>query len=349
MGWDDVSPVDPLGLEVGYRLIPMVDRNQGGELLARIRGVRRKLSQELGFLIPTVHIRDNLNLEPDRYRISVHGVTVAEDVIFPGKRMALNPGDVLGSLEGVPGKDPAFGLEAVWIDPSQAEQAQANGYTVVDPSAVLATHLNQVVLEHCAELFGHDEVQRLLDVLARISPRLAEELVPGAVAPHVLMEVLKSLLAEQVPLTDVRTIGETVLSRAASHRDPAMLAEEVRRALGPLVVQTIFGDDTREALEFVTLDPDLESVLVQSLGADGHGAIEPGLAERIVTAAETAAEQQEIKGRPAVLLVQSALRRPLARLLRTSRHPIHVLAFQEIPETRRITVVNVLGGAASSQ
>ena len=230
LGWDDVTPIDMIGLEVGYRLIPLVDRNQGGQLLARIKGVRKKLSQDLGFLMPTVHIRDNLDLAPSAYRLTLMGVILAEAEIYPDREMAINPGQVFGTLNGITTKDPDFGLEAVWIEVSQRSQAQSLGYTVVDASTVVATHLNQILYKHSHELIGHEEVQQLMQLLAKSSPKLAEELVPGVLSLSQLLKVLQALLAEQVPVRDIRSIAEAVANNAHKSQDTAALPA-VRDAL----------------------------------------------------------------------------------------------------------------------
>ncbi|MBT9531589.1 MAG: flagellar biosynthesis protein FlhA, partial [Pseudomonas sp.] len=241
LGWDDVMPVDMVGLEVGYRLIPLVDRNQGGQLLARIKGVRKKLSQEMGFLMPSVHIRDNLDLLPNAYRLTLMGVSVAEAEVYPDRELAINPGQVFGPLNGIAAKDPAFGLEAVWIDANQRDQAQSLGYTVVDASTVVATHLNQVLHKHSHELLGHEEVQQLLQLLAKSSPKLAEELVPGTVSLSTLLKVLQALLQEQVPVRDIRTIAETIANTATKSQDPAAMVVAVRVALARAIVQSVVG------------------------------------------------------------------------------------------------------------
>jgi len=263
LGWDDVMPVDMVGLEVGYRLIPLVDRNQGGQLLARIKGVRKKLSQEMGFLMPSVHIRDNLDLLPNAYRLTLMGVSVAEAEVYPDRELAINPGQVFGPLNGIAAKDPAFGLEAVWIDVNQRDQAQSLGYTVVDASTVVATHLNQVLHKHSHELLGHEEVQQLLQLLAKSSPKLAEELVPGTVSLSTLLKVLQALLQEQVPVRDIRTIAETIANTATKSQDPAAMVVAVRVALARAIVQSVVGLEPE--LPVITLEPRLEQILLNSL------------------------------------------------------------------------------------
>jgi flagellar biosynthesis protein FlhA len=346
LGWDDVQPVDLIGLEVGYRLIPLVDKNQGGQLMQRIKGVRKKLSQDLGFLIPSVHIRDNLDLTPNAYRITLLGVTVGEAEVLPERLMAINPGRVFGSLKGVEGKDPAFGLDAIWIEPEQRDHAQTLGYTVVDPGTVVATHLSHLLQTHAHQLFGHEEAQQLLDTLARSAPKLAEDLVPKTLALSVLVKVLQNLLQEHVPLRDIRTIAETLAEFGARTPDPAILTAVVRAALGRLIVQKINGID--KEVPVMTLDPDLEQLLQKILQASGHEAagIEPGLADQIHKALEEKTQKQEMEGRPAILLVSSQIRPWLARFVKHTIAGLNVLAYNEIPEDKQVKVVATIGQRA---
>lgn len=342
LGWDDVQPVDVVGLEVGYRLIPMVDKNQGGELLGRIKGVRKKLSQEMGFLIPSVHIRDNLDLMPTGYRISLMGVAVAEAEVFPDRDLAINPGQVFGSLEGVKTKDPAFGLDAIWINSSQKEQAQTLGYTVVDPSTVVATHLNQILQQHTFELLGHEDVQKLLDMLAKTSPKLVEELVPNTISLNVLLKVLQNLLRERVPIRDIRSIAEALAGNTSKSQDPVALTSLARVALARQIIQNIIGSEPN--LPVITIDPGLEQLLLstvqqaQKAGADDGAFIEPGLADRLQQSLAQAAQKQEMAGKPLVLLVAAPLRMMLSRFLRHSIPDMRVLAYTEIPDNRQITI-----------
>jgi len=341
--WDDVPPVDIVGLEVGYRLIPLVDKNQGGQLMQRIKGVRKKISQELGFLVQPVHIRDNLDLKPNDYRITILGVPSGEAEIQPDKELAINPGRVFGTLQGQATKDPAFGLDAVWISPDQRDHAQTLGYTVVDPSTVVATHLSQLIQSHAHELIGHEEVQQLMDVLAKTAPKLVENLVPNTLSLGVILKVLQNLLEEGVPIRDVRTIAETLADLGSKSQDPSILTEGVRVALGRLIVQDIYG--MAKELPVVTLDPNLEQILHQSLQAGGEegGGIEPGLAERLLNSLQQTAEQQEVAGQPTVLLVTTQVRRWLARFVKHAQHQIYVLAYNEVPESKKITVVANIG------
>ncbi|HEC18790.1 MAG TPA: flagellar biosynthesis protein FlhA [Gammaproteobacteria bacterium] len=341
--WDDVEPVDMIGLEVGYRLIPLVDKSQGGQLMGRIKGVRKKLSQELGFLIPSVHIRDNLDLAPSAYRISLMGVPVGEAEIHPERDMAINPGQVFGTIPGIPTVDPAFGLDAVWIEPSQREQAQSLGYTVVDASTVVATHLSHILQSHADELLGHEEVQHLLDKLSETAPKLVEDLVPKQLSLATVLKVLQSLLQEQIPIRDMRTIAETLAEHAPISQDPGVLTAAVRVALGRSIVQQISGMGAE--LPVLTLDPSLEQILHQTLqgGAEGAGGLEPGLAENLHKSLAEEAQRQEAAGRPAVLLVSQAVRTLLARFVRHSIPNLHVLAFNEIPDNKQVKIMATVG------
>jgi flagellar biosynthesis protein FlhA len=341
--WEDVQPVDLIGLEVGYRLIPMVDRNQGGTLLNRIKGVRKKLSQDLGFLVPSVHIRDNLDLGPNAYRLTLNGVPVAESEVQPDRDLAINPGKVFGTLPGTPTKDPAFGLEAVWIDTAERDHAQALGYTVVDASTVVATHLSEILQRHAHELLGHEEAQQLLNGLGRTAPKLVEDLVPKTVPLTVVLKVLKNLLAERVPIRDMRTIAESLAANAVRSQDPGVLTGLVRVALGRSIVQQLVGPQGE--IPVVVLDPSLEQILhqaLQSAGDDGAG-FEPGLAERMQQALVETTREQEAAGQEAMLLVSATLRPWLAKFVRHSVPGMHVLSYNEIPEHRRIKVVATIG------
>ena len=348
LDWSDVMPVDMVGLEVGYRLIPMVDKLQGGQLLNRIKGVRKKLSQDLGFLVPSVHIRDNLDLMPGAYRITLMGVVAGEADIFPDRDLAINPGQVFGSLKGVEVKDPAFGLAATWIEPGQREHAQTLGYTVVDASTVVATHLNQILQNHAHELLGHEEVQQLLDMLAKTSPKLVEDLVPTKLSISVLLKVLQNLLMEHVPLKDFRSVAEALSDAATRTQDPVALTASVRVAVSRLIIQTINGPEPE--IPVVTLDPKLEQLLLgsvqQSQGSDQGLALEPGMAERLQNSLVEAAQKQEMMGQPSILLVAAPVRPLMAKFVRYSEQTIHVLSYQEIPENKKITIVSTVGGQA---
>lgn len=341
--WDDVQPVDIIGLEVGYRLVPLVDKSQGGDLLARIKGVRRKLTQDLGFLVQAVHIRDNLDLSPNAYRINLAGVPVGEGVIYPERELAINPGKVFGKLTGIETRDPAFDMEAVWIEPSSRDHAQTLGYTVVDASTVIATHLSHVIQVHAHELLGHEEVQHLLNGLAKTAPKLVEDLTPRLLPLGSVVRVLQSLLSERVPIRNMRTIVETLAEHAGRTQDPVQLQSMVRVALGRQIVQDIAGMTTE--LPVITLEPDLEQLLTSSLAGSNAATpgLEPGLAERMQRRLAEAAQRQEMTGEPAVLLVPPQLRQTLARFMRTIVPNMHVLAWNEIPDNRKVRLVTAVG------
>ena len=343
--WSDVAPLDVLGLEVGYRLIPLVDKAQDGELLRRIRGIRKKFAQDVGFLVSPVHIRDNLELKPNAYRILLKGVEIGHGEAFPGNLLAINPGRVVGPLPGTATKDPAFGLPAIWIESSLREQAQAFGYTVVDASTVTATHLNHLIMSHAAELLGRQETQALLDHLAKEMPKLVEDLVPKVLQIGVLQKVLQNLLEEGIHIRDMRTIIETLAEWAPRSQDSEVLTAYVRVALGRSIVQQLYpsGDE----MQVMSLDPQLERILVQAIAGGGDGAsIEPSLADTLIREAAAAAQRQEALGLPAVLLVSGNLRVLLSRFLRRGISQLKVLAHAEVPENKIIKVTSIIGGKA---
>lgn len=343
LSWEDVQPVDIIGLEVGYRLIPLVDKDQGGELLDRVKGVRKKLSQDFGFLIPAVHIRDNLELTPNSYRITLMGVAVGEAEIHADQDLAINPGQVYGTVEGEKTYDPAFGLEAVWIRDEQKEHAQALGYTVVDASTVLATHLSQLLTNNAAQLIGHEEVQNLLDMLSRSAPKLVENFVPDQLSLGVVVKVLQNLLNEAIPIRDVRTIVQTLSEYSGKSQEPDVLTAAVRIALKRLIVQEINGIEPE--LPVITLVPELEQILHQTMQASGgeSAGIEPGLAERLQYALSQATQEQELKGEPAVLLTSGVLRSTLAKFVKNTIPNLRVLSYQEIPDEKQIRIVQAVG------
>lgn len=341
--WSDVSPLDVLGLEVGYRLIPLVDKAQDGELLRRIRGIRKKFAQEVGFLVSPVHIRDNLELKPNAYRILLKGVEVGQGEAYSGQYLAINPGRVAGTLNGNATKDPAFGLPAVWVDAAQRDQAQAYGYTVVDASTVVATHLNHLILTHAGELLGRQEVQQLLDHLGKEMPKLVEDLVPKVLPLGTLQKILQGLLEEGVHIRDMRTIIETVADHATRTQNADDLVTQVRTALGRAIVQQLFPGNGE--MQVMSLDPTLERLLAQAVSGGGANAsFEPGLADTLLREAAAAAERQEALGLPAVLLVPASLRLLLSRFLRRSVPQLKVLSHNEVPEHRIIKVTSIIGG-----
>ncbi|WP_274004502.1 flagellar biosynthesis protein FlhA [Vibrio parahaemolyticus] len=343
LSWDDVQPVDIIGLEVGYRLIPLVDRDQGGELLERVKGVRKKLSQDFGFLIPAVHIRDNLELTPNSYRITLMGVAVGEAEIRPDQELAINPGQVYGMIDGEPTMDPAFGLEAVWIREEQREHAQALGYTVVDSSTVLATHLSQLLTNNASQLIGHEEVQNLLEMLGRSAPKLVENFVPDQLSLGVVVKVLQNLLNEAIPIRDIRTIVQTLAEYSSKSQEPDILTAAVRISLKRLIVQEINGIEPE--LPVITLIPELEQILHQTMQASGgeSAGIEPGLAERLQSSLNHATQEQELKGEPAVLLTSGVLRSTLAKFVKNTIPNLRVLSYQEIPDEKQIRIVQAVG------
>ena len=342
LSWEDVRPVDVIGLEVGYRLVPLVDRTKGGDLLARIRGIRRKLTQELGFLVQAVHIRDNLELGPNAYRIRLAGVSIGESVVHPDRELAINPGRVFGPLTGIATRDPAFGMDAVWIEPSMREHAQSLGYTVVDAATVIATHLSHLIQTHAHELFGHEEAEQLLKTLAKTAPKLVEELVPKVLPLAVVVRVMQGLLSERVPIRNVRAIVEALAEAGPRSSDPQILIGQVRVALGRQIVQDIVG--LADELPVITLEPELERLLSNGLTNNGGTpGLEPGLAERLQRGLADAAQRQERGGEPAVLLTPPTLRAALARFFRVSVPGLHVLAWNEVPDNRKVRMVTAVG------
>ena len=343
LGWDDVQQIDVIGLEVGYRLIPLVDQSQGGELLNRIKGVRKKLSQDLGFLVPPVHIRDNLELDPNAYRITLMGVSTGESELKHGDELAINPGQVFGPIKGVDTKDPAFGLDAVWIKPDQKDEAQSLGYTVVDSATVVATHISQLLTNSAALLLGHEEVQNLLDMLAKSHPRLVEGLVPDVLPLTVIVKVLQNLLNEGVAIRDMRSIVQTLVEYGPRSQDPDVLTAAVRISLRRLIVQDAVGMSSE--IPVITLAPELEQMLHQSLqnaGDEGAG-IEPGLAERLQVSLTEAHQNQEMAGEPSILLTSGMLRTVLSRFVKYTIPGLRVMSYQEVPDERQIKIVSSVG------
>lgn len=338
--WDDVAMVDPLGMQVGYRLIPLVDQSQQGELLGRIKSIRKKIAQEVGFLVPVVHIRDNLEIKPNTYVISLKDVEIGRGEAFPNQWMAINPGQVTGTLPGTPTHDPAFGLPAVWIDASQRQQAQVYGYTVVDACTVMATHLNHLIQTHAAELLGRQEVQQLLDQIAKTAPKLTEDLVPKVLSLSTLHKVLQNLLDEEVPIRDMRTILDVMAEHAPTVKDPTELTTLTRLALGRAITQQLFPGDAE--MQVIGLDGSLDGVLQQAL--TNSSGIEPGIADNLLRQAQAAIQRQEQMGLAPVLVVQHALRVLLSRFLRRSLPQLKVLSHAEIPDSRTIKITTAIGG-----
>jgi flagellar biosynthesis protein FlhA len=341
LSWDDVSSLDQIGLEVGYRLIPLVDASQGGDLLSRIKGVRKKLSQELGFLVDSVHIRDNLDLGPNKYRISIHGVSMGEGEVIPDRELAINPGQVFGNVNGIATKDPTFGLDALWIDPSQRDAAQTAGYTVVDSSTVIATHLSQLLKNNAAKLVGQDDVQQLLERLKQSAPKLVENLVPGTMSLADVTRVVHNLLDEGVPIRDMRTIAETLSIHRGLENNPDELTAQVRVALGPSIFQSVTG--MAAELPVMVLDPQLEQMMSSAV-QNNQGVIEPNLLDTMVKGIGEAAGKMEAEGASPVLLVSGIIRGFLSKLLRGRMSNFYILAYEEIPGDKNIRVVTTVGG-----
>ena len=338
--WDDVAMVDPLGMQVGYRLIPLVDQSQQGELLGRIKSIRKKIAQEVGFLVPVVHIRDNLEIKPNTYVITLKDVEIGRGEAYPNQWMAINPGQVSGTLPGTPTRDPAFGLPATWIDASLRQQAQVYGYTVVDACTVMATHLNHLIQTHAAELLGRQEVQQLLDQIAKTAPKLTEDLVPKVLSLSTLHKVLQNLLDEEVPIRDMRTILDVMAEHAPTVKDPTELTTLTRLALGRAITQQLFPGDSE--MQVIGLDGSLDAVLQQAL--TNSSGIEPGIADNLLRQAQAAITRQEQMGLAPVLVVQHSLRVLLSRFLRRSLPQLKVLSHAEIPDSRTIKVTTAIGG-----
>ena len=338
--WDDVALVDPLGLEVGYRLIPLVDRSQNGELLGRIKSIRKKIAQEVGFLVPVVHIRDNLEIKPNAYVITLKGARIGQGEAFPNQWMAINPGQVTGTLAGTPTQDPAFGLPAIWIEGNLRQQAQIYGYTVVDAGTVIATHLNHLIQTHTAELLGRQEVQQLLDQISKTSPKLTEDLVPKVLTLATLQKVLQNLLEEEVSIRDMRTILDVMAEYAPAIKDATELTSLTRLSLSRAITQQIFLGETE--FQVIGLDGALDRVLLQAMS--NSSGIEPGLADSLLQQAQAAILRQEQMGLAPVLVVQHPLRVLLARFLRRSMPHLKVLSHAEIPDSCTIKITATLGG-----
>ncbi|MDO9103245.1 MAG: flagellar biosynthesis protein FlhA [Candidatus Nitrotoga sp.] len=343
--WEDVSQVDILGLEVGYRLIALVDKAQDGDLLRRIKGIRKKFTHDIGFLPPAVHIRDNLDLRPNAYRITLKGVEIGTGDAFPNMHLAINPGSVSGTLPGTQTQDPAFGLPAIWIDTAMREQAQSMGYTVVDASTVIATHLSHLIHTHSAELLGRQELQQLFDHLSKLSPKLTEDLIPKLLPLSTVQKVMQNLLDEGMHIRDMRTILETLAECAAQTQDAHHLTALVRVALGPAIVQQFYP--AAQELQVIGMDKELEYILMQAMQTGGsNSAIEPGLADTLLREARTAAQLQEQLGLPTVLLVPGQLRDLLARFLKRALPQLKVISHDEVPGFKAVRVTSMVGGRA---
>ncbi len=346
--WEDLQPIDTLGLEVGYRLIQLVDKDRGGDLLNRIKGVRRKFAQEVGFLPPSVHIKDNLELKPSFYRITLRGAVVGEGEVYPNMLMAINPGHVTNPIAGTQAIDPAFGLPAVWVEERQKDVAQMAGYTVVDPSTVVATHLSHLMQLHAAKLLGRVETQQLVEHVTKLAPKLIEDVVPKMIGIATLQKLLQLLLEEGVHIRDMRSIIEAMAEHAAASpnivNDPAELARRIRVGLAPAIVQQIYGPV--KELDVIAIEPDLERLLTQALTSPSGPMLDPGVADHLTRQAAEATSRQENMGHPACLLVPDAIRPSVARLLKRAAPRLKVLGHSEIPETHSIRIGTLIGGQA---
>ena len=343
LDWDDVDQVDLIGLEIGYGLIPLVNPESGGQLMARVKGIRKKLSAELGFLVQPVRIRDALNLEPDQYHIVLNGVTRAKGEVRVGKELAISPGTVYGELEGEKTKDPAFGLDAVWIEASQSDYARTLGYTVVDSSTTIATHLNKILRENASELLGRDETQQLLDKLSKKTPKLVEDLVPGKLPLGTVTKVLQNLLNESVVIKDMRTIIETLSDECGKTQDPEVLTSMVRPKLGRMIIQNIVDADS--TLEVMTLEPELEQIIhnvIQQSQGSQEVMLEPGLSEALFKALKENTQEIEELGKPAVLVVSPSVRPWLSRTVKHRTPDLTVLSYVEIPEDQAVKVIKTI-------
>ena len=349
LDWDDIDQVDLIGLDIGYGLIPLVNPETGGELMTRVKGVRKKLSAELGFLVQPVRIRDDLNIDPDSYRIVLKGVVRGKGEIKVGRELAINPGEVFGNIKGIETLEPAFGLKAVWIEPSERDHARAMGYTVVDAATAISTHLNKVLRENASDLISHDDTQQLLDKLAQRSPKLVEDLVPGKVALGVLTRVLQCLLTESVSIRDMRSIAETLSEVSSRSTDPEQLAALVRPKLGRMIMQSLVDD--RNTLSVMTLDPSFEQLLHNVLQQTQPGqpvVMEPGLSENLFLALRDGARTMEEGGNPAVLVVSPLIRTWLAKAVRHRVNDLTVLSYNEIPDDQAVKVIHTVDAKAKS-
>ena len=343
LDWDDVDQVDLIGLEIGYGLIPLVNAETGGELMSRVKGVRKKLSAELGFLVQPVRIRDDLNIDPDSYNIVLKGVVRGKGEVKVGRELAINPGQVYGQLEGIATREPAFGLEAVWIEPSQRDQARTLGYTVVDAATAISTHLNKVLRENAADLLSHDETQQLLDKLASKSPKIVEDLVPGKLSLGILTRTLQNLLQESVSIRDMRTIAEALTEASTRTQDPEQLTAIVRPKLGRMIMQNLIDGDN--SLQVMTLEPTLEQLLHNVLQQSQPGqpvVMEPTLAENLFAALREGSRAVEDMGHPAVLVVSPVIRGWLSKAARFRVNDLTVLSYSEIPDDQAVKVIHTV-------
>ena len=343
ISWDDVQPSELVSLELGYKLISLTKKDKEGNLVSKLKGIRKKLSQELGFLVPTIHVKDNLQLNPNEYQILLSGVQEAKFAIEPEMLLAINPGDATDDLKGQKTQEPSFGLDAYWIATNQKDQAQTSGYTVVDPSTVIATHLSQIVHEQSGSMLGHEEVQKLLDIIAEKNPKLVEDTIPKKISLSILVKVMQNLLNDKIPIRDSRTILETLAECSSQTQDPLVLTEHVRAALSRLIVQQLNGD--MSSIPVATLSPQLEDLLKKGIAnsQDDNLVVEPSLLQKIQMALTQFSEKQEDQGEPSILLVPPLLRSSIAKLVKFAVSGISVLSYSEIPSNKQVQVVSQIG------
>ena len=350
LDWEDIEHVDQISLEIGYGLIPLVSEQDGGVLLSRVRGIRKKLSAELGFLIQPIRIRDNLHLDPMSYNILLKGAVRGTGKLELGRELAINPGDISDPLNGVPTKEPAFGLDAYWIEQSQSDEAKTLGYTIVDNATVVATHLNSLLRSNSSDLLGHDETREILDKVATRSPKLIEDLIPDKLSVTTVMQVLKNILFESISIRDIHTILGTLLTESGKTQNPDELTELVRPRLGHLMLQEII--ELGDTLNVITLDPKLEQMLISSITQSakiGEVVIEPNLAEGLLDSVKKEKEDAENQGHPAVIVVAPPIRPWLARMIKQRFSETTILSYTEIPEDQKIKVFARIGVTDETQ
>jgi len=349
IGWDEVTDGMQVNFDIGYGLVPLVDPRRGAPLMGRITGVRRQLSRDLGFVVPQCRVRDDINLAPYTYRILVNGVVLGEDQVSPDEMLALDTGQAYGDLSGKKAKDPTFGLDATWIPAGDADAATGAGFLVVDAGTVMATHLNHVLGANATDLLGPDEVQSLLDGLKERAAQLVATLTPNPLPLTTLTQVLKGLLAENIPLKEFRRIAQAISVAATRSADAEEIIELIRPELGPLIIQKLCG--VREPLRVMTLEGQLEGLLGQAARADQsrRHVIEPDLGRRIVDALQQAAQPLIAEAKPFALVVQPAIRIAIRKLVKTVLPDTPVLSFFEVPEEKAVEVVAVIGGSQQHQ
>jgi flagellar biosynthesis protein FlhA len=352
VSWDDVAEPDRLQLEIGYRLIPLVSDSHGGELVNKVKSVRKRLTTELGFLVPMVHIRDDLELESNSYRLLAQGVVVGEGEIYPGMQLAMDPSGSAPSLQGVSARDPVYGLDAIWIDDATRAQAESLGYMVVDGASVITTHLDKVVRDFAHEMLSHNDTQQLLDRVAERSPKLVQELVPEKLSIGTVTRVFQNLLLEGVPLTRATSVVETLAEHAEKSQDPDVLTAKVRETLGKFIVQQING--LREELQVVVLDAGLDRLLHQSIqtanqaGGSGRPGVDANTLRALEEGLGSTSEQLKRSAEPIVVLTADEIRPLVSQIARRIDSELRVLAIAEIPDNQNLRAVERIGAMATT-